>query len=113
MRLTGEQSKRMYLATGSWFSDVCDKCGTAIHYMNRFTHMNQSGVWCSRRCRDGVERKEWGHCQGCGQALVGKRKGTLYCSNTCRMRFAPKSKVLNGPKLDANAIDSKEIKNTL
>jgi hypothetical protein len=51
----------------------------------RFTVRGDPGVWCSRLCRDGVEH-EAGACQACGVSLDGKRRGTRFCSDVCRMR---------------------------
>lgn len=87
MQLT-ENDKRICAQRGIYVKDACDKCGALIHYMNRFTRFGEKGVWCSRECRDGKLAVNPGACKGCGQSLTGKRKGSLYCSNTCRMRNA-------------------------
>lgn len=77
--------------------EICDGCGHKILPLRdgkflmgpyRFTRKGDKKVYCSRTCRDGVARRDYGACQGCGESLRGKRKGTLYCSNTCRMRNA-------------------------
>jgi hypothetical protein len=31
MNLTVEQSRKLYLSTGNWLKEVCDKCGKGIH----------------------------------------------------------------------------------
>jgi hypothetical protein len=93
---------------GIYLTDSCDRCGTLIHYANRFTRFHSKGAWCSRLCRDGVESRDYGTCRNCGQSLQGKRKGTLYCSDTCRMRDRNR-KVLNGRNYPENAAHSKGL----
>src|ERR1700676_4010794 len=38
---------------GCYVKEVCDRCGTAIHYANRFSIRGEAGVSCSRECGDG------------------------------------------------------------
>jgi hypothetical protein len=84
MRLSEEQSRRLLRTHGVYLSDVCDRCGTVIGPI-RWTIRGERGLWCSRGCRDGVYHK-LGICRGCGTSLVGKKRGAMYCSRTCRMR---------------------------
>lgn len=37
--------------------EICDKCHKVLNHI-RFTFKDQSGVWCSRECRDGKEAAE-------------------------------------------------------
>jgi hypothetical protein len=57
MHLSREQSSALLEKHGCYLKEACDRCGTAIHYANRFTLHGDSGVWCSRLCRDGVEQR--------------------------------------------------------
>src|ERR1019366_1084986 len=85
MRLTKEQSYALFEKHGSYVKEVCDHCGTAIHYANRFTIRGQAGVWCSRECRDGVKVHDPGTCRNCKAWLPeDKRCGTVFCDDACR-----------------------------
>jgi hypothetical protein len=79
MRLTEEQSRALLAKRGAYVTEVCDKCGKILGPI-RFTRCGQAGEWCSKRCRDGFERKP-GTCLGCGVPLNGKRKGAVFCSD--------------------------------
>jgi hypothetical protein len=85
MRLTESQSRELLEKYGVYVAEVCDKCGKILGPI-RFTRCGQTGEWCSKRCRDGFERKP-GTCFGCGVPLNGKRKGSVFCSDVCRKRF--------------------------
>jgi hypothetical protein len=85
MRLTEEQSRALLAKHGAYVTEVCDKCGKILGPI-RFTRCGQTGEWCSKRCRDGFERKP-GTCLGCGVPLNGKRKGAVFCSDVCRKRW--------------------------
>jgi hypothetical protein len=41
---------------GVYVTEACDKCGKILGPF-RFTRCGQTGEWCSKRCRDGFERK--------------------------------------------------------
>ena len=85
MRLTAEQSPAMLEKFGCYVTEVCDRCGTAIHYANRFTIRGVEGEWCSRECRDGLKAHEPGTCQHCKAKLSeDKRHGTVFCDDACR-----------------------------
>jgi hypothetical protein len=84
MRLTREQSYALLEKHGCYVTEVCDKCGQILGPV-RFTRRDDSGVWCSRECRDGSEAHTPGTCKGCGARLPeGKRRGGLYCDDSCR-----------------------------
>jgi hypothetical protein len=85
MRLSEEQSRALLAKYGAYVTEVCDKCGKILGPI-RFTQYGQTGEWCSKRCRDGFERKP-GTCLGCGVPLNGKRKGAVFCSDVCRKRW--------------------------
>jgi hypothetical protein len=105
MRLTEEQSRALLAKHGLYVTEACDRCGKLLGPV-RFTRSGESGKWCSRLCRDGVEHKV-GVCRGCGASLEGKRKGALFCSDVCRMRLRsqigannPKTPIQNTPLTD-------------
>ena len=85
MRLSESQSRALLSKYGIFATEVCDKCTRVLGPM-RFTRHDQTGEWCSKRCRDGFERKP-GTCLGCGVSLNGKRKGATFCSDVCRKRY--------------------------
>lgn len=86
MRLSETQNRELLHKHGVYVTEACDKCGQILGPV-RFTRYAEKGEWCSRLCRDGVEHKA-GACRGCGADLNGKRKGSIYCGRTCRMRAA-------------------------
>ena len=89
MHLTEWQSWTVLENYGAFVTEVCDKCGKILGWI-RFTRYRQNGEWCSKACRDGFERKA-GTCMGCGVPLNGKRKGALFCCDTCRKRWRVKN----------------------
>jgi hypothetical protein len=96
MRLTEAQSRELLAKHSVYATEVCDKCGKILGHV-RFTRFSQKGEWCSRLCRDGVEHKA-GACRGCGASLEGKKKGSIYCDRTCRMRVM-RAEVQNHEKI--------------
>lgn len=86
MQLTEARSRELLRTHGVYVESACDRCGVAIGPFNRFTRYGETGVWCSRECRDGKEALAPGVCKGCGAALEGKRRGAKYCSDVCRKR---------------------------
>jgi hypothetical protein len=103
MRLTKEQSSALFEKHGCYVKEVCDKCGTAIHYANRFTIREQAGVWCSRECRDGMKVHEPGTCRHCNARLPeGKRRGAVFCDDACKQaahRSKTDARTAETPKL--------------
>src|SRR6266849_6698703 len=85
MLLTREQVKQLLLTRNVAANEVCDTCSMILGPV-RFTSANQKGVWCSRKCRDGENAWEPGRCRGCQVSLIGKRRGSLWCSDTCKAR---------------------------
>src|SRR5438445_13376952 len=85
MRLTVEQSYALLEKHDCYVTEACGKCGHGqILGPIRFTRQRESGAWCSRKCRDGVEAHTPGTCKGCGARLPeGKRRGALYCDDAC------------------------------
>jgi hypothetical protein len=84
MQLTEAQSRALLHAHGAYVTEACDRCGAVLGSI-RWTIRGESGAWCSRKCRDGVDHQP-GVCCGCGTSLAGKQRGAMYCGRTCRMR---------------------------
>jgi hypothetical protein len=100
MRLSEAQTCELLRVHGTYITDACDNCGRLLGPV-RFTRQGQTGVWCSRACRDGVDHSPT-LCRGCGTSLGGKKRGTIYCGRTCRMRTVRKefrncTKIVNTP----------------
>jgi hypothetical protein len=101
MKLSGELRSRLQEDRGVFVTEACDQCGQLLGAV-RFTKKDESGAWCSRKCRDGAEAHAPGTCKECGARLPeGKRRGALYCDDACR-KLATRSKTgdlsrTNGP----------------
>jgi hypothetical protein len=103
MQLTEERSRGLFCSTGNYVRQACDKCGQILGCV-RWTRRGESGEWCSEKCRDGASAQPAYSCHGCGSSLHGKRKGAIWCSDSCRMRHAsqdernnPKTPIQNTP----------------
>ena len=95
MRLTEAQSRELLAKYGVFVTEVCDRCGKILGHV-RFARYGEPGEWCSRLCRDGIEHKA-GACRTCGASLSGKRKGSLFCNSTCRMRVRVRQNIAQTP----------------
>jgi hypothetical protein len=95
VRLTAEQQAKAFAVYGVCANEACDKCGKVLAEV-RYTRKEMPETYCSRLCRDGVERLK-GRCDGCGVDLAGKRRGARWCSDICRMRNRVKDSA-NNPK---------------
>jgi hypothetical protein len=88
MRLTAKQGYALLEKYGSYVTEICDRCGRGIGPV-RFTRRSDSGVWCSRECRDGDKAHAPGTCRHCHAALPkDKRRGASYCDDACRKAHA-------------------------
>jgi hypothetical protein len=84
MQLTTEQSYSLLDKFGVYAGECCDRCGQVLG-PERFTRRNESGVWCSRGCRDGEKAHAPRTCKNCKAKLPeGKRRGAMYCDDSCR-----------------------------
>jgi hypothetical protein len=54
MLLSIELRLQLQIDRGVFVAEACDRCGRLLGPV-RFTRRDDSGVWCSRECRDGVE----------------------------------------------------------
>jgi hypothetical protein len=105
MRLTAEQQARVFAVHGVCANQACDRCGKVLAEV-RWTRRDMPEAYCSRLCRDGVERLN-SQCSGCGVDLSGKRRGARWCSDTCRMRNRAKDSA-NNPKTRIQNIELTE-----
>src|SRR5215471_1213218 len=84
MILTALQGYVLVAKHGCYVTEFCDKCGGGLGPV-RFTRRDDSGVWCSRECRDGKDAHAPGTCKGCGARLPeGKRRGAAFCDAACK-----------------------------
>jgi endogenous inhibitor of DNA gyrase (YacG/DUF329 family) len=80
---------------GLYITEKCDGCGKVLNQTVRYTITDRPEVFCSAECRDKVffadsaEAKKHPSsrvCASCGTSLQDMNRGSLYCSNRCRMR---------------------------
>ncbi len=104
MILPVEAQCRLREERGLVVFEACDGCGKLLG-PTRFTRAGDSGVWCSRNCRDGAEAHAPGTCRHCHATLpAGKRRGTQYCDDACRKaRERVSDAELSRTKLPINA----------
>ena len=88
MPLSEAQSRALVRAHSTNVKEVCDRSGGVLGPI-RFTRQGDTRAWCSHACRDGIDHAP-GACRDCGTSLVGKRRGSMYCDRTCRMRTVRK-----------------------
>lgn len=86
MLLSADVRAQLCRERGVYVLEACDRCGQLLGPV-RFTRRDDRGVWCSRLCRDGAERRL--DCSVCRSPLRGKRRGSIYCSDRCRKQNAP------------------------
>ena len=66
MLLSIELRQQLQFDRGVYVTEACDKCGKLSGPV-RFTRRDDSGVWCSRECRDGAEAAQRGNVSRCGR----------------------------------------------
>ena len=94
MKLTTQQAYELLAKYGSYITELCDACGKGIGPV-RFTRAGDSGVWCSRECRDGKEAYAPGTCKYCHATLPKeKRRGAAFCDETCRQAAHRSKRIL-------------------
>jgi hypothetical protein len=81
-----------------------DRCAAILGAV-RWTLRDEPGVWCSQKCRDGVDH-EVGVCRVCGIPDRRKKEDATYCDRTCRMRSVRR------PVRDSANIVNAPIQNT-
>ena len=95
-----QQSYALLAKHGSYITEICDRCGKGIGSV-RFTRKDDSGVWCSRECRDGAQAHEPRTCKTCKAKLpAGQRRGADFCDDACK-QAAHRSKTDRPQILDA------------
>jgi hypothetical protein len=109
MLLTVKQAYELLEKFGVFVKECCDKCGAVATVFpasdgsrggicKRFTRKDDSGVWCSRQCRDGAEAHEPKTCRHCRAKLPeGKRRGTVFCDDACRKAFGRQNDTVQAP----------------
>jgi len=84
MKLTTKQSYELLVRHGAYITEICDTCVKGIVPI-RFTSRGDTGVWCSRECRDGKQIHAPGTCKACGSRLPeGKRRDAAFCDDACK-----------------------------
>src|SRR5262249_8062355 len=94
---------------GSYITELCDACGRSIGPV-RFTRAGESGVWCSRECRDGKESHTPGTCKACGARLPeGKRRGAAFCDPACKQAAHRGNGNLQKPRIEKLSVTKPSI----
>ena len=84
---------------GLYITEKCDGCGKALNQSVRYTVTGKPGIYCSAGCRDraffGDQREARKHsspgrCAYCSGSLQGKKRGSIFCDDTCRKTYARK-----------------------
>jgi hypothetical protein len=84
-------------AQGLHITEKCDGCGKLLNQTIRYTIAGKPEIYCSAGCRDlaffrdhreAKKHSTPGKCVYCGATLKGKRRGALYCDETCKKRAA-------------------------
>jgi hypothetical protein len=84
MIIPQELRTRLQDQHGIYVTEACDRCGQVLGPV-RFTRFGDSGVWCSRQCRDGMSTREPKACYHCRARLPeGKRRGAIFCDAACK-----------------------------
>jgi hypothetical protein len=107
-------------ALGLFLIEKCNGCGKALNQTFRYTIAGRPEVFCSALCRDNTffaDRLEArkhstpGRCAYCKGSLKGKRRGALYCDETCKKRAARAGRAESaaGPKLTGTPIQSNQL----
>jgi hypothetical protein len=96
MKLTA--TELAYVRTqGLYITDKCDGCGKLLNQTIRYTILGKPEVYCSAGCRDltffgdtreATKHSTPGKCLYCRASLEKKRRGALYCDETCKKRVA-------------------------
>jgi hypothetical protein len=96
MNLTAPEIAYVH-SQGLYVTEKCDGCGKLLNQTLRYTIARKPGVYCSAVCRDLVffgDRREArkaaspGKCAHCGGRLEGKKRGSIFCDDTCRKRYS-------------------------
>jgi hypothetical protein len=117
MELTTAESL-LVRSLGLYVTEKCDGCAKLLNQTIRYTITNKPEVYCSAECRDRAffgdqhrarKHSSPGKCAYCCAPLKGKRRGTLYCDEICKKRFARKHQPIATAK-DRNKRDSELMK---
>jgi hypothetical protein len=105
MLLTVQVRLQLQRDRGLYVTECCDKCGKLLGPV-RFTRRGDTGVLCSRDCRDGIAHSS-AFCRACATRLGGKRRGAVYCSDRCRKRDS--ARVQDSQIIAETHIQNKEV----
>ena|SRR6516162_1542327 len=82
---------------GFYVTEKCDACGKLLNQTVHYTIAGTPEVFCSAACRDllffrdhkeAIKHSTPGKCAFCGSSLQGRKRGTLFCDDVCRMRYS-------------------------
>lgn len=80
MQLTEARSRDLLRTHGVYVKSACDRCGKIFGAV-RYTWRDEPGEWCSRFCRDGVDRKAGVRRKKTSRQLVAASRAGRLCRN--------------------------------
>jgi ferredoxin len=108
MKLTA--SELAYVrAQGLYITEKCDGCGKLLNQTFRYTIKDRVGTFCSAACRDSAffgargEAEKYtrpGRCAYCGGCLKAKKRGSIFCDDTCRKAHSRKIPRITAAKVE-------------
>lgn len=94
---------------GLYITEKCDGCGKLLNQSVRYTVTGKPGIYCSVGCRDraffGDEREARKHsspgrCAYCRGSLQGRKRGSIFCDDTCRKTYSRKKGHMATPEVE-------------
>ena len=98
MKLTAAELTHV-CSQGLYITEKCDACPKLLNQTRRYTIAGRQEVYCSAVCRDPAffgdlcqarRHSAPGKCIYCGGSLKGKKRGSLFCDDTCRKAYSRK-----------------------
>lgn len=92
-----------------YITEKCDGCGKLLNQPFRYTIAGRREVYCSTACRDSAllsdrheveKRATPGKCAYCGGRLEGKKRGSIFCDDTCRKRYSRRKAIISTTEVE-------------
>ena len=94
---------------GFYVTERCDGCKKLLNQTVHYTIAGKPQVYCSAACRDSAffrDRSEAkkhatpGRCAYCSGSLKGKKRGSIFCDDTCRKAHSRKIPRITAAKVE-------------
>ena len=101
MKLSSEELAHAR-SKGIYITEKCDGCAKLLNQTARYTISGRLESYCSALCRDTVffthvqqakKHSSPGRCVYCHGGLEGKKRGSLFCDDTCRKAYSRKTTI--------------------